>query len=72
MPKRVGSKVIIEACYLSFKGVSDGEIAAKCDVSVAALSRWRTLPLWKEFEDELIATHKQTLTETLRGTEVDS
>ena len=53
--------VILEACQLSFNGVSGGEIAKKFGVDESIVSRWRKLDIWIEFEKELLATYKKAL-----------
>ena len=59
MPKRVSTKQILMACYMSFDGVSNGEIAKRFEVTDATVSNWRKLEIWQEFEDELIDAYKQ-------------
>ena len=54
-------KLLLEACKLSFDGKSDSAVAAELGVYPTMITRWRTFPLWKEFEQELIDAHKQSL-----------
>jgi len=56
-------KLILEACKLSFEGKTHAEIAKILDTHVSVLTRWRQTDLWKEFQQELIETHKQSLLE---------
>ena len=61
--RRSNTKTILTACEMSFAGKSDTEIAADLEVSVSAVSRWRKNEIWKEFEQELISAHKESLLE---------
>ena len=49
---------ILTACEMSFKGMSNTEIAKHFDVSDSTVSRWRKRKIWIDFEKELIAAHK--------------
>ena len=69
--RRSNTKAILTACEMSFTGKTDNEIAADLGTSVSAVSRWRKHPMWIEFEQELIATHKQSLLETHRSTTLE-
>lgn len=64
MPKRTSPKQLLDACRMSFEGVSNSEIAVKYDVNEATVSNWRKLELWKEFEGELVKAYKQQVLET--------
>ena len=55
------TKTMLTACEMAFNGKTNNEIAADLDVHVSAVSRWRKNPIWKEFTEELIAAHKQSL-----------
>ena len=65
--RRSNTKMILTACEMSFSGKTDAEVAALLDTSVSAVSRWRKHEIWKEFEQELITTHKETLLEAHRN-----
>ena len=54
-------KQILLACQLSFQGASTAEVAKEMGVSEHIIYRWRKMPLWKEFENELIDAEKRTL-----------
>ena len=58
---RSNSKTILEACQLSFSGMSDKELADIFGVSEATISRWRATELWQEFQMELITAYKKQL-----------
>ena len=64
--RRSNTKTILTACEMSFNGKTDNEIATDLGVSVSAVSRWRKNKVWKEFEEELIAAHKESLLEAHR------
>ncbi len=70
--RRSNTKAILTACEMSFNGKTDNEIAADLGTSTSAVSRWRKGELWKEFEQELITTHKQSLLETHRSTPLEN
>ena len=53
MPK-LYPKQVVEACMLSFEGNTDYYISNRLNISLASLSRWRTLPLWQTTEERLI------------------
>ena len=55
------TKTILTACEMAFNGKTNNEIASDLGVHVSAVSRWRKSAIWKEFTEELIATHKQSL-----------
>ena len=59
MPKRVSQKQILNACRMSFEGISNQEIAVMFDVTEATVSNWRKLQIWQEFEAELVDAYKQ-------------
>lgn len=52
--KRLALKQILEACKMSFDGMTYAEIAKKLEVNPNTISRWRKLMLWKEMERKLI------------------
>ena len=52
--KRLDLKQILEACKLSFDGMTGTEIAKKLQVNPNTISRWRKLAVWKEMERKLI------------------
>ena len=64
--RRLNTKTILTACEMSFAGNTDNEIAADLGASVSAVSRWRKHEIWREFEEELITAHKQSLLEAHR------
>ena len=64
--RRSNTKTILTACEMSFAGKTDAEIAADLKTSVSNVSRWRKSPIWVEFEQELITTHKESLLEAHR------
>ena len=49
---------ILTACEMSFKGVSNAEIAEHFKVTDSTVSRWRKLQIWIDFENELVAAYK--------------
>ena len=49
---------ILEACEMSFKGISNAEITEHFKVTDSTVSRWRKLPVWIDFENELVAAYK--------------
>ncbi len=51
---------ILTACEMSFKGVSNSEIAQHFKVTDSTVSRWRKLQVWIDFENELVAAYKAT------------
>ena len=59
--RRTSTKLLLEACKLSFEGNTDAEIASRLQTSVSNVSRWRKKTIWQEFEQELIDAHKQSL-----------
>ena len=61
--RRTSTKLLLEACKLSFEGNTDAEIAVVLKTSVSNVSRWRKKILWQEFEQELINAYKQSLIE---------
>ena len=69
--RRSNTKDILTACEMSFSGKTDNEIATGLGTSVSAVSRWRKSPIWVEFEQELITTHKESLLEAHRLTTLD-
>ena len=64
--RRSNTKMILTACEMSFAGKTDNEISADLGTSVSAVSRWRKNKIWEEFEQELIAAHKESLLEAHR------
>ena len=64
--RRSNTKTILTACEMSFAGKTDNEIAAILKTSVSNVSRWRKNEIWQEFEQELIAAHKESLLEAHR------
>ena len=64
--RRSNTKTILTACEMSFAGNTDTEIAADLGASVSAVSRWRKHEIWREFEEELISAHKESLLEPHR------
>ena len=64
--RRLNTKNILTACEMSFAGKTDTEIATILKTSVSNVSRWRKSPIWVEFEQELIAAHKESLLEAHR------
>ena len=69
--RRSNTKTILTACEMSFNGKTDTEIAADLGASVSAVSRWRKNAIWQEFEQELIAAHKESLLEAHRLTTLE-
>ena len=51
---------ILTACEMSFKGVSNSEIAEHFKVTDSTVSRWRKLQVWIDFENELVNAYKAT------------
>ena len=49
---------ILTACEMSFKGISNSEIAEHFNVTDSTVSRWRKLQIWIDFENELVAAYK--------------
>ena len=64
--RRSNTKTILTACEMSFAGKTDTEIATTLGTSVSNVSRWRKNEIWKEFEQELISAHKESLLEPHR------
>ena len=64
--RRSNTKMILTACEMSFNGKTDNEIATILGTSVSNVSRWRKHEIWKEFEQELISVHKESLLESHR------
>ena len=50
---------ILMACQMSFSGMSNAEIVQRFSVNASAVSRWRKLPIWIDFETERITAYKQ-------------
>ena len=69
--RRLNTKTILTACEMSFNGKTDNEIAVLLETSVSNVSRWRKSEIWKEFEQELISAHKQSLLEAYRSTTLE-
>lgn len=55
------SVYILKACQMSFNGVRNNDIAKQLGVTPSDVSRWRKLPLWKEFYEELLAVERKAL-----------
>ena len=69
--RRSNTKIILTACEMSFAGKTDNEIASCLGTSVSNVSRWRKNEIWKEFEQELISAHKESLLEAHRLTTLE-
>ena len=69
--RRSNTKMVLTACEMSFNGKTDAEIATLLETSGSNVSRWRKSEVWKEFEQELISAHKQSLLEAYRSTTLD-
>ena len=65
------TKTILTACEMAFNGKTNNEIAAELDIHVSAVSRWRKNAIWKEFTEELIAAHKQSLLKGHKSTSLE-
>ena len=59
MSRRFGSKKVLQACEMSFEGLSNRKIADILHVTETTVSNWRKLEIWKDFEAELIQAYKQ-------------
>lgn len=59
---RVKSKVLM-ACQMSFFGTSNSKIAEHFGVSSSTVSRWRKLPIWVDFENELLTAYRKAAVE---------
>ena len=59
MPKHTSKKQILNACRMSFEGISNREIAKMFDVTEATVSNWRKQEIWQDFEAELVDAYKQ-------------
>ena len=55
-------KSILTACYMSFNGKTDAEVAAALGTSVSSVSRWRIMEIWQKYEQELLEAYKASLT----------
>ncbi len=64
MPKRFSQKQILNACRMSFEGISNSEIAVMLNVTDTTVSNWRRLKIWQEFEAELVDAYKQQVLES--------
>ena len=53
--------LVLKACQMAFNGTKNGDIAKKLDVDPSVISRWRKLPVWKEFHAELLEVQKKAL-----------
>ena len=61
---RSGSRgMILTACEMSFKGISNAKIAEHFSVTETTVSRWRKLQIWIDFENELVAAYKKAALE---------
>ena len=58
MRSNLKSKILM-ACQMSFSGVSNAKIAEHFEVTDSTVSRWRKLPIWIEFEDELLTAYRK-------------
>lgn len=59
--ERSGSAFVLKACQMSFNGTKNNDIAKALGVHPADVSRWRKLPLWKEFHQELLDVQRKAL-----------
>ena len=57
------SVFILKACQMSFNGTKNNDIAKQLGVTPSDVSRWRKLPLWKEFHEELLEVERKALLE---------
>ena len=55
------SVYVLKACQMSFNGIKNNDIAKQLGVTPSDVSRWRKLPLWKEFHEELLAVERKAL-----------
>lgn len=55
------SVYILKACQMSFNGMKNNDIAKQLGVTPSDVSRWRKLPLWKEFHEELLEVERKAL-----------
>lgn len=55
------SVYVLKACQMSFNGMKNNDIAKQLGVTPSDVSRWRKLPLWKEFHEELLAVERKAL-----------
>ena len=58
MRSNLKSKILM-ACQMSFSGMSNAKIAKHFDVTDSTVSRWRKLPIWIDFEDELLTAYRK-------------
>jgi hypothetical protein len=56
-------KILIEACQLAFNGKNNADLEKILGVSKGTIVRWRTLPLWKEIEKDLLEAEKRHVVE---------
>ena len=52
---------VLEACKMSFNGVSNAKIAEHFNVTDSTVSRWRKLQIWIDFENELVDAYKASV-----------
>lgn len=55
------SVYVLKACQMSFNGMKNYDIAKQLGVAPSDVSRWRKLPLWKEFHEELLEVERKAL-----------
>ena len=58
MRSNLESKILM-ACQMSFSGTSNAKIAEHFAVTDSTVSRWRKLPIWKDFENELLTAFRK-------------
>ena len=58
MRSNLESKILM-ACQMSFSGASNAKIAEHFEVTDSTVSRWRKLPIWIDFENELLAAFRK-------------
>lgn len=51
------------ACQMSFSGTSNAKIAEHFAVTDSTVSRWRKLPIWIDFENELLTAYRKAAVE---------
>ena len=58
MRSSLKSKILM-ACQMSFSGTSNAKIAEHFSVTDSTVSRWRKLPIWIDFENELLTAYRK-------------
>lgn len=58
MRSNLESKILM-ACQMSFSGTSNAKIAEHFEVTDSTVSRWRKLPIWIDFENELLTAFRK-------------